>query len=163
MPAANSAPNVALRRRKVASYMARRMTQAEIIEALPIGNKGIVNPETGKPFGQTTISKDMRWVEAQWAKEAGQDLMEIKAAHLAETREARKAAWARHNLPMVYKGLLHEANVMGLFAPKQAEVDVSGDVTHTNAVGGTLETSDEIRRIEEHIAQLEEKIELDGR
>jgi len=82
---------------------------------------------------------------------------------LAETREARKAAWAKGNLPMVFKGLKHEADVMGLYAPKQSEVDVSGAVEHQNASGDRVETSDEIRRIERHILELEQEIESDGR
>src|SRR5215210_514719 len=163
MPPKVNDSHVALRRRRVASYMIRGVSQQEIVEALPQGSKGITNPKTGKPYPQSSISKDMAWVEEQWAKEYAADIGFIKAQHLAETREARKAAWAKGNLPMVFKSLKHEADVMGLYAPKQSEVDVSGAVEHQNASGDRVETLDEIRRIERHILELEQEIESDGR
>jgi hypothetical protein len=65
----------------------------------------------------------------------------------------------------VLKGLKAEAEPFVLYAPQSGSTwaPVGGAIQHQDVGVIDKDTSDEIRRIEEHIAQLEEEIELDGR
>lgn len=134
------------RRRRVAALRLRGLTIREIAQALTKGDSPIYNPDTGRAYGETAIAKDIRWLEEQWRGEAMGHLSLIKAKHLAELREVRRAAWQTGKLFYVLKSLEQEAKVAGLnevtdvhFNMQQNNFDLSGMPT------------DELRRIAELI------------
>jgi hypothetical protein len=160
----NAEPHVVIRRRKVASMLLRGMNTHEIYEALQQGRGALSNPETGEAYSEKTFKRDVVFLREQWEEEAKEDFERMKAMHLAEVKEAKRAAWAKGNLPMVYRGLKHEADVWGFFAPKSASLDVEGSVEHTDTEAQEMRrTSDEIREINQHLAELERELVEDNR
>lgn len=111
---------VAHRRRRVAALRLGGLTQREITEALPLGKNPIVNPISGEPYALGTINRDVMALEQKWERRAVEDIALAKAMNLAETREARRAAWQKGLLSLVYRGLEHEANLLGLNDRKDA-------------------------------------------
>lgn len=160
----NTEPHVAIRRRKVASMLLRGMNPVEITEALTQGRNAIANPETGEAYTQYTVNRDVKLLIEEWQEEASVGFAKLRAIHLAEVREAKRAAWAKGNLPMVFRGLKHEADVQGFWAPKQTAVAVEGSIGHTDTDAQEMKrTSDEIREINQHLAELERELVEDDR
>ena len=117
--------HIALRRLMVARLFARGIhTAREIAEALPKGNKPVINPDNGKPYHFTCIAYDLRALRKQWALEAQESIAEGKARQLAEVQELKRTAYEAHELNVVAKCLEREAKLMGYDAPFKVE-DVS--------------------------------------
>ena len=80
------------RRARVASLKVRgfsiRQIEAELVKA------GVVNPDTGKPWGTSTIGEDVAFLDASWRAKAASDTSEWGARELAGLDEAEREAWA---------------------------------------------------------------------
>lgn len=117
------------RRRKVAALRVRGMTLREITRALPLGENPVLNLETGRPFNQATVQRDVKELEAQWKAEAVEDIGVLKGRHLAELAEVRRVAWAQGQLYFVLESLKQTASILGLNAvqgvPYGADVNVN--------------------------------------
>lgn len=74
---------------------------------------GMVNPETGKAWDHTTISRDLTYLEKQWRDDALRDRAEYKMRELAELREHRRAAWQAGELAEVRLSIKTEMELMG--------------------------------------------------
>ena len=123
----------AYRRRQIAALRLRGMTLDEIVKTL--ATLGVVNPDTQKPFGRTTVHNDLRYLEAQWRDETA-ELHELhKARVLAELRELRRAAWQDKKFGIVLRGLQAEADMFGLNAPITVDLPsgVTGDIVEAEA------------------------------
>ena len=125
MPKKNNSndAHVARRRRKVAALRLRGLTQREIVRLLPLGDDPIKNPRTGDPYDLATVCRDLKALRDEWREGAVGDVATVKGAHLAELREARRQAWASGDLSAVLRGLGQEADLLGLHAPKRAQVE----------------------------------------
>jgi hypothetical protein len=107
---------VAQRRRRVAALRLRGLSQREIQAELAKEGEGqLINPKTDEPYALMTINRDVLSLEAEWKQDAISDIAQHKGRNLAETREARRVAWAKEKLYYVFRGLEHEANLLGLF------------------------------------------------
>ena len=115
--------HVAQRRRKVAALRLEGLTQREIERLLPLGKDPIKNPRTGEPYDLATVNRDLKHLREEWREEAVGDIASVKGAHLAELREARRAAWEAGDLCAVLRGLGQEAGLLGLDAPKREQVE----------------------------------------
>lgn len=119
----------AKRRAIVSSLRLRGMTLDQITEAVQ-GQRGLVNPRTGRPFGRSTVYKDLNALVADWEAEAAANTASLRAQQLAELREARKAAWKARDLGEVRQLLKLEMQLLGTDAPERtlalnANVDVT--------------------------------------
>lgn len=113
------ADHIADRRRRVAAFRLRGLTQREIVSALD--QSGYRNPNTGKPYALMTINADLQAIREEWHEEAVQDISVHIAAVQAEIREVRRRAWAAQDLELVLKGLKQERDLLGLDAPKKID------------------------------------------
>ncbi len=93
------------RQARVASLLLRRLTAREIVGVLP--RSGILEPSTGRPYGVDVIKADIALIESEWTEESS------KARLLAETREARKEAWAQKKVTLVLDTIKQEMAMVG--------------------------------------------------
>ena len=112
------------RRRLVAQFRLRHLTQREICEALSKSvAPGSRNPETNGPWSLFTINADCQALERQWQAEALGDTIKLKANVLAERREARRKAWQDGDLKWVLQSLKQECDLLGLNAPTKIDIE----------------------------------------
>jgi hypothetical protein len=97
----------------------RGMTQREVEQNLPRLDPPIVNPNTGKPYALSQINGDLQKLSAGWREDAGTDIDQLKANHLAELREVRRSGWQRGQLNVVMRSLEQEGRVLGLASDKE--------------------------------------------
>jgi len=112
------------RRRVVAALRLRGLTQREIVAALP--ERGILNPNTGKPYTLPQINRDLKVLRDEWREAAAADMADLKAQQLAELREARRRAWGDADMSEVRLNLKQEIELTGTEAPKKTEI--SGEI-----------------------------------
>jgi hypothetical protein len=127
------------RRERVAQLRLRGLSMREIIAAME--SQGMVNPETGKPFGLGTLSQDYSELDKQWRANAERATSEHKAEQVAELDEVIRAAWAAKKLETVLHALERKAKVLGIDAPIKATVTAQVRETHEltdNAVAAIL-------------------------
>ena len=122
------------RRRRVAALKLRGLSAREIQAALGDPAKGILNPNSGKPYGLGTIGRDLVLLRKRWMKEAVGDIGKHKARELAELGEHRKSAWAQRELGEVRLGLALEMKLLGTQEPERKEI--SGNIAIVKTVGG---------------------------
>lgn len=125
----------------------------EIQHKLP--KQDIVNPETGEPYSLGTISNDVTFVKKQWIKEAAADVKEVKAAQLAELKEARRKAWADGNVAEVRRNLDLETTLTGTKAPAQVDMTSKGEQIGGITVLSDAELAAEIAELDARIAEIE--------
>jgi hypothetical protein len=116
-PRSTKKTSVEMRRRRVAHWRLRHLTQREIASQLA---------QTDTPASLATVNRDVRHLEAEWRFQAAQDLAQLKANHLAELKEVRRVAWQGDNGPKllyVLKSLEQEARVAGLEEIGSQDVD----------------------------------------
>ena len=116
------------RREAVARLRLRGMSERTIADALP--KMGVINPETDRPWGRTTIQRDLEAVSAEWRKNTQRDIAEHQAAQLATLNEVQAQAWTEKNLELVLKAHDRIAKLLGTNAPDNIQVDahISADV-----------------------------------
>jgi len=85
-----------------------------------------VNPETGAPWGLTTIHEDTKYLRDGWKEAADREVEERRAELLACVREMRRLAFASNDLKAVSNAIKHERDLFGLDAPKTSTVAVTG-------------------------------------
>lgn len=119
-PGSHANDRTADRRRRVAAFRLRGLTQREIVAAL--AQTGYVNPKTDKPYDLTTINRDLQAIREEWHSEAVADIEQHIATMLAEIREVRRRAWAAQDLDTVLKALKQERDLLGLDAPKRVDI-----------------------------------------
>ncbi len=86
--------NITLKRTElVAHLLAKGLTIREITDAM--ASEGVVNPETGKPYGKSTIGHDAQAARAMWRRHIIGAYEHIRPDVVAEILEVKRAAWAR--------------------------------------------------------------------
>ena len=98
---------VTIRRLRVASLVLRGLTPGEIALALP--KNGVVDPQSGLPYGLDVVTDDLAYLESEWEQEARLPLGAHRARVLAELREVKRSAWAKGDLSVVVRCLREEA------------------------------------------------------
>ena len=119
------------RRRKVAALRLRKLSLREIEKKL--AEEGVVNPNTGKPWGLGTIARDMEALEHQWRREAAADVAQLKALELAEINEVKRSCWGLGRPDLVLDAIALEAKIGGTLAPLRRE--------HSGPGGGPIVTT----------------------
>lgn len=118
------ADHIADRRRRVAAFRIRGLSQREIVRALEAS--GVVNPNTGKAYALMTINTDLQAVREEWREDAQQDTAVHIASVHAQINEVRRRAWAAQDLDTVLKTLKQERDLLGLDQPLKQQL--TGDV-----------------------------------
>jgi len=118
----NSQAVIAARRQRVASLRLRGLHSREIQIALTDPARGMLNPETGKPWSLRTINYDLAALQKQWLATAARDIAEHQARQLAELEEHRRSAWSQKELAEVRLGLALEMKLLGTPEPERYEV-----------------------------------------
>ena len=128
-----------IRRRKVAFWRLRGLTQREVCAELEKDseNGGLRNPQTGRPFVLSTINADCQFLEAQWHEEMMRELTEHREREVAELREARRAAWQGDDLGEVRLNISLEADLLGT-----KELPEAGPATIVNVFSGNVGDDD---------------------
>lgn len=126
------------RRRMVASFRLRGLTQREIVEAL-VG-EGCLNPKTGEAWSLGIVNRDLQALSDAWKREAAGQTAELKARNLAELRELRRMAWEDKKHYAILQGLKQEAELLGL---EKGAVDEIGKLAETFLAG-----ADTVRKME---------------
>ena len=121
----SDAARIDYRRLWVERLFLRGLTMREIQYKLP--EQGIVNPETSNGYALGTISRDVTAIKERWKQEASADIAEVKAAQLAELKEARRRAWAIGDISEIRHSLSLEADLTGTKAPKLVDVKSGGE------------------------------------
>lgn len=117
---------IAERRKIVASLLTRRIDQTDIAAMI---KKQHPNWDVSQP----TISRDIKWLKAQWLEDSKQSVDEFKARELAELDEIerdcalqfgadkkRKVEWIRTRLSVKER----RAKLLGLDAPTKSQVSI---------------------------------------
>lgn len=114
MAANGSTVNIMSKRREaVASLRLRGLSLSKIAAALP-DKMGIYNPTTGEPFDTSTISRDLKALEAEWRANALADRIQHKAQLLAEIEEVKRAAWGAKQYDTLLRAMKQQADLLGL-------------------------------------------------
>ena len=108
------------RRTVVMRLRIRGLTQREIVEAL--AKTEMRNP-SGKPWGLTTVNRDIAAVRSDWRAEAREVYGEHVARMLAEYREVRREGWREKDFGLVLKACQMECKLLGLDKPDKLIVD----------------------------------------
>lgn len=106
---------VLMRRERVASLLARGLTQREIAAALakePLEG-GIRNPDTGDPFDVMTVNRDIKAIRADNRKRTALSIDRHQARQYAEIQEIKRAAWAGKNPKLALEALEKEMKLLG--------------------------------------------------
>lgn len=118
MAANGSTANIMSRRREaVAALRLRGLSLNQIAAALPKApphGPGIYNPTTGGPFDTSTISRDLKALEAEWRANALADRIQHKAQLLAEIEEVKRAAWGAKQYDTLLRAFKQQADLLGL-------------------------------------------------
>jgi len=129
----------AVLKRRVAALLARGLAEHEIVQTLcaetmpgpdgmAVPNRSLtINPKTGRPYGQTTISRIKRELIAEWQRRDVEKVAEHYASLIAENTEARRAAWSAGDLAMVKSLLDQLSGWIGANKPIRMELNV-GDL-----------------------------------
>lgn len=104
-----------LRRERVASLVARGLTQREITAALakPIADGGIRNPDTLEPFDLATINRDLQAIRKENRERTAEAIDTHQARQYAEIQEIKRAAWASKNPQLALAALEKEMKLLG--------------------------------------------------
>lgn len=123
---------MAQRREMVARLRLRGLSQREICHALSHPTKGIINPQTNKPYSIATINADCQFLVKQWQENmtAAEDTRLSRI--LAEIQEVRREAWRTGDLNILVRAIKQEVDLFGLEAPKKSEIAGPG--------GGPIQT-----------------------
>ena len=116
------------RRRLVAMAMAQGMTAREIKLALEA--QGLVNPDTGKPYGLGTVGRDMKALSDAWRAKTVTDVNEHLAGKLQELAELKRAAWKKEQYGTVLNIIARECALLGLDSPsvsKNLNLSINAD------------------------------------
>jgi hypothetical protein len=117
---------MAQRREMVARLRLRGLSQREICHALSHPTKGMINPQTNKPYSIATINADCQFLVGQWQE----TMMEHEDTRLsriwAEIQEIRREAWKTGDLSTLMRAIKQEIDLFGLEAPKRQELTGAG-------------------------------------
>lgn len=123
--APNSLEVITKRRELVARLRVRGLTMREIVNALAApGDSQFINPQSDQPFTLDTIKHDCHALDKQWRERAGVTIAEHKARHYIELQEVKRAGWKALDLASVLRALKQEADLLGLDAPKQLDINI---------------------------------------
>jgi len=124
------------RRQQVARLLARGMTLREIVAQLaamsvtdPATGASVPvfrNPETGEPYGLTTIGEDAKYARGLWEEDVAREAADNRAEVLAVLRELRRVGFAVGDLRAVAASLKQQRDLLGLDAPKKTDVAAPG-------------------------------------
>jgi hypothetical protein len=113
---------IALRREAVSELRRKRMTQRQIVKALPQYIPPIVGPD-GKPFSLGTINSDLKALQREWRKNAEK----ATADHVADQYESLEAlerrCWADGDMAGVARAIALKMKLTGTEAPTKIEID----------------------------------------
>lgn len=105
---------VIIRRERVASLVARGLTQREIAHALANDkNSPILNPDTGEAFDVATINRDLQALRKENRERTAASIDEHAARQYAEIQEIKRAAWAGKNPQLALAALDKEMKLLG--------------------------------------------------
>ncbi len=104
---------VTLRRERVASLVARGLTQREIAASIGSGDKPILNPDTRMPFDVATINRDLQAIRKENRERTAEAIDEHQARQYAEIQEIKRAAWAGKNPHLALQALEKEMKLLG--------------------------------------------------
>jgi len=109
-----------LRQERVASLRARGMSLREIHAQLadPNSKAYVENPDTGQPFDQATIYRDLQRIRKRALDNAQQSTLQYLADQLTEIGEAKRSAWAARDLHVLARLLELEARLTGTLQNK---------------------------------------------
>lgn len=119
----NSANLDVLRRRAVASASIQGMSPREIYVWLE--DKGLIDPDTGKPFSVSQIRKDIDLIVEEWNERMYKDISFHRARVLAELAEVKSSAWKSSKLSIVLKAIDKEVDLLGLNELERLHADVA--------------------------------------
>ena len=103
------------RRQMVGSARLRGFSIREIKTFL--GEQGLINPKTRRPFTATAIFSDLEALKKEWRAAAARDIGEHKARILAELLEVKRAAWGKKKFTVVLAAIERECKILGIDAP----------------------------------------------
>jgi len=103
---------IVLRRKAISQAKLRGMTLNQI--AVWLEEEGLTNPETNQPWSITTISNDLKEIEAEWKGQMLVDITDHRARVMAEFGEVKNAAWKAGKLDTVLRALKGEIDLLGL-------------------------------------------------
>jgi hypothetical protein len=135
---ARRAPVIAKRREAVAEAVKARRSAGWIVNYL--ADKGMINPDTGDPWGIHTVQQDIAYLKRQWSEHATRDIGEYVGT-MFETCEALiRGLWPNSNDPQtamaILKVLDREAALLGLDKPKKTELTLSPELLALAAANG---------------------------
>lgn len=115
-----------IRRQLIASMLVRNprisRRQLQAMLAGPENKGGMRNPRTGKPYGLSTIQKDVDYIRAEWQSLRVQS-MDVWVAHeLALYEELEMQAWRDNNLSEVRLISAARRKLLGIDAPERQEI-----------------------------------------
>lgn len=114
---------IAYRRELVASLRLRKYSLRRI--AAELARQGCVNPDTGQPWTEVTIYKDVHALEREWRKAAAADIAKHQARQLAELEEVKALAWQQEKPDIVIQAIKQECAILGTQAPAKSELTVT--------------------------------------
>lgn len=112
------------RREVVARLLVRGLSERAITAAL--AEHGFVSP-TGRPWGRTSVQRDIEAVRQQWRAAATADIAVHVEGQLATLREVQREAWKNGDGDLVLKAHDRMAKLLGTDAAQK--VEVSGGMT----------------------------------
>lgn len=116
--------NIQVRRRnEVSKLLLEGNKLSEIQEILP--SKGILNPQTKKPYTLSMLSLDLKELTAQWAAQSYDNIALCKRRVWAEIQAVKKKAWEKKQLDVVLKAIKSERELLGLDEVIKGGIDVA--------------------------------------
>jgi len=110
------------RRERVAELSLKGLTTREIAEII---GKTIPNPRGGNAWGKTIIGKDLAAVREDWQRRAAEHIGALRAQQLAKIDHVEREGWIARNLDIVLKALKMRADLLGLNAPKEHNINAN--------------------------------------
>lgn len=131
VPQHRATPRLAVerRRRLVEGLHLQGFTVRYIAEALAHAEH--VNPETGKPWGKSTIQRDVDALARQYKEASAQARMERVAFLNAQLEYLYRKAVGREQWGVALRVLVEQAAMLGLYPNRNARVRVSQSVEVT--------------------------------
>lgn len=114
------------RRREVVSQLRLMgLTVREITTKLL--EEGIVNPDSGEPYGKTTIGRDLKFMREKWRERADAAISEHQAKQYAQLELIQRRAFAQRDYDLALKTHDRIAKLLGTNAPDRQEMTATVD------------------------------------
>lgn len=114
------------RRREVVSRL--RLMGLSVREiVVKLLEKNIVNPDSGEPYGKTTIGRDLQAMRDKWRERASASISEHQAQQLARLELIQRSAFAQRDYDLALKTHDRIAKLLGTNAPDRQEISATVD------------------------------------